>query len=228
MSNKHRILIIDDDKDILELLQYNLIKEGYDVLGVSKSTDSLDAAKAFQPELIILDIMMPFVNGIEVCKQLRSTPEFKNTYIFFLTALSDKQLQKEALETGGDDFIQKITGLRALTYKISTVLKKKLVIRKSVKHIELGDLIIDRNSRLVAYKGKTIKLSESEFEIMYFFAQNPKKLISRESLLNNIWGSDVYLLAKTLDNYLKNVSEKLGVDLVKQVREGKYKLETSG
>ncbi len=227
MTNKHRILIIDDDKDIIELLQYNLIKEGYDVLGVSKSTDSMNAAKAFQPELIILDIMMPFINGIEVCKQLRSTPEFKNTYIFFLTALSDKELQQEALETGGDDFIQKITGLRALTHKISTVLKKKLVIRKCVKHIELGNLTIDRNSRLVTYKGKTIQLSESEFEIMYFFAQNPKKLISRESLLNNIWGSDVYLLAKTLDNYLKNVSEKLGVDLVKQVREGKYKLEAS-
>ncbi|QSE96562.1 response regulator transcription factor [Fulvivirga lutea] len=224
-KRKHKILIIDDDKDILELLAYNLDKEGYEVETVSKSTDSLNAAKSFQPDLIILDIMMPKINGIEVCRQLRESSEFNNTYIFFLTAKSDKELQIEALETGGDDFIQKITGLRALTHKISTVLKRKLIIRKCVKEIHLGDLTINRRKRSVAYKGKEIVLSESEFEIIYFFAQNPKKIISRDNLLNNIWGPDVYLLAKTLDTYLMNVADKLGTELIKQVREGKYKLE---
>ncbi|MEQ8924920.1 MAG: response regulator transcription factor [Fulvivirga sp.] len=227
-TKKNKILIIDDDKDILELLAYNLEKEGYEIETVSKSTDSLTAAKSFQPDLIILDIMMPKINGIEVCRQLRESSEFNNTYIFFLTAKSDKELQNEALETGGDDFIQKITGLRALTHKISTVLKRKLIIRKCVKEIHLGDLTINRKNRSVAYKGKEIVLSESEFEIIYFFAQNPKKIISRDNLLNNIWGPDVYLLAKTLDTYLMNVAEKLGTELIKQVREGKYKLEKVG
>ena len=222
---KHKILLVDDDHDILELLQYNLEKEGYEVRAVSKSTESLSAAQDFHPDLIILDIMMPKINGIEVCRQLRENPEFKNTYIFFLTALSDRELQTQALDTGGDDFIQKITGLRALTHKIGTVLKKKLVIRKWVKQIQLGDLVIDRENRLVNYKGKDISLSEAEFEIIYFFAQNPKKIISKDNLVNNIWGSDVYLLAKTLDTYLKNVTDKLGTELIAQVREGKYRLE---
>ena len=222
---KHKILLVDDDQDILELLQYNLEKEGYEVRAVSKSTESLSAAQDFHPDLIILDIMMPKINGIEVCRQLRENPEFKNTYIFFLTALSDRELQTQALDTGGDDFIQKITGLRALTHKIGTVLKKKLVIRKWVKQIQLGDLVIDRENRLVNYKGKDISLSEAEFEIIYFFAQNPKKIISKDNLVNNIWGSDEYLLAKTLDTYLKNVTDKLGTELIAQVREGKYRLE---
>lgn len=224
-TTKYKILIIDDDRDILDLLEYNLVKEGYEVLSVIKSAESLEVANNFHPDLIILDIMMPKINGIEVCRQLRGNPNFNDTYIFFLTAKSDKQLQLEALETGGDDFIQKITGLRALTHKIRTVLKKKLVIRKCIKEIHLGDLKINRLKRSVAYKGKEIVLSESEFEIIYFFAQNPKKIISKDSLLNNIWGSDVYLLAKTLDTYLNNVSDKLGMELIKQVREGKYKLE---
>ena len=224
-NSKHKILIIDDDKDIIELLEYNLMKEGYDVLSVDKSTESIMVANIFQPDLIILDIMMPKINGIEVCRQLRENPNFNNTYIFFLTAKSDRQLQQEALATGGDDFIQKITGLRALSHKIKTVLKKKLVIRKCIKEIELGDLRISRSNRSVSYKGKEIVLSEAEFEIMYFFAQNPRKVITKDSLLNNIWGQDVYLLTKTLDTYLSNVADKFGTELIKQVKEGRYKLE---
>lgn len=221
---KHKILIIDDDQDILELLKYNLEKSGYEVKAICKSVNSLKVAKAFHPDLIILDIMMPKINGIEVCRQLRENPEFKNTYIFFLTALSDRELQIQALSTGGDDYIQKITGLRALTHKVGTVLKKKLIIRKWVKQIQLGDLIIERDSKTVIYKGREISLSEAEFEIMYFFAQNPKRLISRDNLLNNVWGNDVFLLTKTLDTYLKNVSEKVGMEVIRQVKEGKYRL----
>ncbi len=222
---KYRILIIDDDKDIVELLQYNLQKEGYEVFGVSKSTESIHAAEVFKPDLIVLDIMMPFINGIEICKKLRDNPDFKNVYIFFLTAISDKALKNEALDIGGDDYIQKITGLRALNHKISTVLKKKLVIRKWVKQITLGDLKLDRAKKQVEYKGRPLQFSEAEFEILFFFAQNPKKLISKEHLINNIWGSDVYAITKTIDNYLKNVTERIGPELFKQVKEDKYRLQ---
>ena len=218
----YRILIIDDDKDILELLKYNLEKEGYEVYTLSKGTSCVAKAMELKPDLIVLDIMMPRINGLEVCRQLRQYADFQNTYIFFLTALSDRQMRKEALELGGDDFIQKITGLRALTYKISTVLHENLVIRKSMKHISIGKLEIDRPSQEVVYEGRRIRLSEAEFEILYFFAQNPEREISRDRLLQNIWGSDVFILAKTLDVYLKNVARKVGVDLIRQPRDGQY------
>lgn len=224
-TSKYRVLIVDDDKDILELLRYNLEKEGYDVCVINKGIDSIKTAVAFKPDLIVLDILMPKINGLEVCKKLRAYEGFRNTYIFFLTALSDRKIRKEAFEMGGDDFIQKITGLRALTYKISTVLQHDLIIRKSIPHIHLGDLVVDRLNQEVIYKGKRILLSEAEFEILYFFAQNPAKEISRDSLLQNIWGSDVFLLAKTLDVYLKNVARKLGVEVIRQIREGRYRLE---
>lgn len=227
MSNpaNHKILIVDDDKDILDLLQYNLEKDGYTVKVERKSTHSIETAGKFHPDLIILDIMMPKINGIEVCRQLREHPDFKNTYIFFLTAKSDKQLQLKALNTGGDDYIEKITGLRALTYKISTVLKKNLVIRKSVERINIGDMVIDRNASSVTYKSKEVALPKYEFELLYFFAQNPKKVITRDNLLHNIWGSDVYVLAKSVDTYITNLTQKIGEGLISRVEEGKYKFQ---
>ena len=223
---KYKILIVDDDKDILDLLQYNLEREGYQVKGETKSVNSVETAIAFEPDLIILDIMMPYVNGIEICRRLRSLDPFKGTYIFFLTAKSDMNLQIEALNTGGDDYIEKITGLRALSYKVSTVLKKKLVIRKSVRKIKLGDLTIDRNSSSVTYRGRRIELPKHEFELLYFFAQNPRKIITQDNLLHNIWGSDIYLFAKSVDTYVQNIGQKIGTGLISKVKDDRYRFET--
>ena len=225
MSNKkYKILIVDDDKDILDLLQYNLEREGYEVRSETKSTRSIETAIEFAPNLIILDIMMPYISGIEICKQLRSIESFKSTYIFFLTAKSDKHLQIEAQNTGGDDYIEKITGLRALSYKVATVLKKNLVIRKSVSEIRIGDLVLDRNENIVWIKNKRVELSQHEFELLYFLAQNPKKAITTDSLLHNIWGSEVYLFAKSVDTYVQNIRQKLGRGLISKVRDDRYRL----
>ncbi|MBL6448938.1 response regulator [Fulvivirga sp. 29W222] len=224
-SINHKILIVDDDKDILDLLQYNLEKDGYTVKVERKGTHSLETAGKFHPDLIILDIMMPKINGIEVCRQLREHPDFKNTYIFFLTAKSDKQLQLKALDTGGDDYIEKITGLRTLTHKISTVLKKDLVIRKSIEKINIGDMTIDRRASSVTYKSKKMSLPKYEFELLYFFAQNPKKVITRDNLVHNIWGSDVYVLARSVDTYITNLTQKIGEGLISRIEEGKYKFQ---
>ncbi|MEM9859724.1 MAG: response regulator transcription factor [Bacteroidota bacterium] len=223
---KYKILIVDDDKDILDLLQYNLEREGYEVRSETKSTRSIETALEFVPNLIILDIMMPYINGIEVCKQLRALEHFKNTYIFFLTAKSDKHLQIEALNTGGDDYIEKITGLRALSHKVGTVLKKNLVIRKSMSEIKVGELLLDRNRNTASIKGRSVELSQHEFELLYFLAQNPRKAITTDSLLHNIWGSDVYLFAKSIDSYIQNIKQKLGINLISKVTEGKYRLAT--
>lgn len=224
-DSPHRILLVDDDKDILDLLQYNFEREGYLVATEKNSQNALNTAKQFHPDLIILDIMMPKINGIEVCAQLRDSSEFKNTYIFFLTAKSEKELQKEALESGGDDFIEKITGLRALTYKVSTVLKKNLVIRKGVKEIRLGELTVDRSNNSAYYKNKVVKLPKHEFELLFFMAQNPKKTITHDSILHNIWGSDVYIFAKSIDAYVNNITQKIGSTLIAKLNGNKYKLD---
>lgn len=226
-EQKSKILLVDDDKDILDLLQYNLEREGYIVRSEINSLNSINTALEFEPDLIILDVMMPEINGIEICKKLRSDEHFQNTYIFFLTAKSEKHFELEAFEMGGDDYIPKMTGLRALTHKVGAVLKKRLVIRKSVNEINIGGLKIDRLTSQATYKDRSVLLSEYEFELLYFFAQNPKKVIAHESILNNIWGSEIYLLAKSIDTYINSIRKKLGVGLIAEVKEGKYKLEVA-
>jgi two-component system, OmpR family, alkaline phosphatase synthesis response regulator PhoP len=226
MAEKHKILIVDDDKDILELLKYNLEKDGYDVYVEKNSVHSIKRAMQVHPELIILDIMMPEMNGLQVCDQLRRTPDFKETFIFFLTAKSQKLLQMQAFEIGGDDFIEKITGLRSLSHKVSSVLDKNLIIRKRAREVEVNGLSLDRAQRVARFNGKKIVLSQYEFELLFFFAQNPKKIITRENLLPNIWGSDIYLVAKSVDFFIQNVCSKLGAGVICSVRDGRYKLNT--
>ncbi len=221
---RHKILIVDDDFDILELLKYNFEREGYDVYVEEEGAKSVETAGKCHPDLIILDIMMPGLNGLEVCERLRKLKDFEKTYIFFLTAKSQKFLQAQAFDMGGDDYIEKITGLRALTHKVRSVLKKDLVIRKGIKEIKLKSMVIDRENRLVHYKGKQIELSNYEFELLYFFAQNPKKIIKHDSLLHNIWGSDIYLIAKSVDTYVNSICSKVGATVINKERGDSYKL----
>ena len=203
-----RVLLVDDDQDILELLEYNLEKEGYKVKTLDDSNVAVSVAIDFSPDLIILDIMMPRPNGIEICKALRSLKRFAHTYIFFLTAKSDQQA---ALDTGGDDYIEKVIGLRALTYKVSTVLKRRFVIRKSVPELQIGEICLNRKANAVKINKQEIKLSKPEFELLFFFAQNPRKMISQENLLCNIWGSEIYLFDTSVDVYIQNLKMKLGL-----------------
>jgi len=219
-----KILLVDDDRDILDLLRYNLVKEGFDVYCVDSSHEAIAIAKDFNPDLIILDIMMPHPNGIELCRELRSLEQFENTYIFFLTAKSESYYQQAAFETGGDDFIEKIIGLRALTCKVRSVLKRKFQIRKSVNELRLGKLIIRRKSNSVHIGNKEIVLSKPEFELLFFFAQNPQKSISQENLLHNIWGSEVYLLDSSVDIYINNLRHKLGLNWIHQTKDKEYQL----
>ncbi len=146
MGKKHRILVVDDDQDILDLLKYNLDKDGFKTKTVTNSEHGLIAAISFHPDLIILDIMMSGMNGIELCKVLRGKPQFKDTYIFFLTANSDQRIHELAVETGGDELIEKVIGLRELSSKIKAVLLEKWVIHKHKSIIRIGDLEIDRKA----------------------------------------------------------------------------------
>jgi len=227
MVNKRasRVMLVDDDPDILDLLAYNLEKDGIKVMALSDSLSAVSAALDFSPDLIILDIMMPHPNGIEICKELRSIKRFEDTYIFFLTAKSEHYYLQAALDTGGDDFIEKVVGLRALTYKVRTVLKRKFVIRKSVPELKIGDISIKRRSNSVSVGDREIVLSKPEFELLFFFAQNPKKAISQESLLRNIWGSETYLFDTSVDVYIHNLKKKLGLKLIRRTPNNNYRLD---
>jgi two-component system alkaline phosphatase synthesis response regulator PhoP len=229
MGNKKpfRVMVVDDDKDILELLEYNLEREGFVVRTVENSEEAIAVAKDFIPDLIILDIMMPHRNGIEVCRELRSIRLFQDTFIFFLTAKSERYYHEAALDTGGDDYIEKIIGLRALTYKVSTVLKRKFIIRKSVKEVRVGNLRIRRRSRSVKIGDREIMLSQPEFELLFFFAQNPRKIITLENLLHNIWGSEIYLFDTSIDVYIQSLKKKIGIDLIRQMSDHRYRFYTS-
>jgi two-component system alkaline phosphatase synthesis response regulator PhoP len=225
-EKKHfRVLVVDDDKDILELLEYNLEKEGFTVKTIDESQDAVAVAKDFSPDLIILDIMMPHPNGIEICRELRSMKRFADTYIFFLTAKSENYYHEAALDTGGDDYIEKVIGLRALTYKVATVLKRKFVIRKSIAELKIGNLRIHRKSNSVQIGDDEITLSKPEFELLFFFAQNPSKVISHENLLQNIWGSEIYLFDTSIDVYIQNLKKKLGINLIHRTSDNRYRLD---
>lgn len=221
-KDAYRIMAVDDDPDILELLKYNFEKEGFKVKTVQDSTKAVATALKFKPDLIILDIMMDPPNGIEICKRLRELSLFKDTYIFFLTARSENYYQDAALDTGGDDFIEKIIGLRALTNKVITVLRGNYVIRKSERTVVMGELVVDRRGGAVLY-GQPLPLSKIELELLYFLSQNPKKVISEENLINNLWGSDTFSTTSSPHLFLENLIQKLGPRWIENLGNGKYR-----
>ena len=222
-KNLSKVLLIDDDTDILELLKYNLEKEGYTVKAVADSTMAVKAALKFLPNLIILDIMMPHPNGIEICKALRQRKEFEETYIFFLTAKSESYYHEAALDTGGDDFIEKVIGLRALTNKVTTVLKGRYTIRKSTTEFQIGKITLNRKSSTVTVRDRQLALNKPEFELLFFLAQNPGKVITRENLLGNIWGSEIFLSNAAVDKYIRDLQFKLGTHVIQTLSADRYR-----
>jgi two-component system, OmpR family, alkaline phosphatase synthesis response regulator PhoP len=211
MEKIYKILIVDDDVDMIELLKYNLEREGFDVKAVTDSQLAVDVAIDFMPDLIVLATMVPQKSGIEICKKLRLLPLFSATYIFFLTSTLDQYYHDQDIvfEAGGDDFIEKRVGLRVLTNKILTVLKENFVIRKGVSPLTFGDLVINRKSSAVYLKNQPISFSRQEFDLLFFFAQNPKKVITVDNLVSNIWGSDTFLVDLPVASYIKSISQKL-------------------
>ncbi len=224
MAKGSRILVVDDDLDILDLLEYNLEKEGFKVKCLDGSQGVVEVVSTFQPDLVILDVMMPGLNGIEVCKRLRALPWFRDNYIFFLTARSEFYFQEAAFETGADDYIEKIVGMRALTHKIVTVLNKNYVIRKREQELTIGSMKINRKKSTVAIDNKEMTLSKPEMELLFFFAQNPDKVISAEMLQNNIWGSEVFSTSLPLVGYLENLTKKIGPSWITVAGENRYRL----
>ena len=220
-----KILVVDDEVDILELLKYNLKKEGYTVKTVTNGIDAIETAKNFFPDLVLLDIMMPNQDGVETCRQLRELSELENTFIIFLTARSEEYSEVAAFDIGADDYITKPIKPRALMSRIGAIFRRGEVKSKDVNLISVGDLTIDKTSYTIIIKDKKITLPKKEFQLLYFLAQNPNKVFSRDDLLQNIWGTDVYVLARTVDVHIRKVREKIGEGFIRTVKGVGYKFE---
>ncbi|GAA0890867.1 response regulator transcription factor [Fulvivirga kasyanovii] len=225
MGNKqgHKVLVVDDEEAILELLKYNLEKQGYEVKTALDGVKGVEIAKRFKPDLILLDIMMPRQDGVETCRQLREIPDISGTFIIFLTARSEEYSEVAAFDVGADDYITKPIKPRALMSRINAFFRRDTKKKEVTNQISIGDLVIDRTSYTVQMKGNEVSLPKKEFELLYFLAQNPNKVFDRDELLQNIWGSDVYVLARTVDVHIRKVREKIGDDYIKTIKGVGYK-----
>jgi two-component system alkaline phosphatase synthesis response regulator PhoP len=226
-QRKHKVLIVDDEPDIVELLQYNLEKEGYEVQTASSGKKALSVAKNFIPDLILMDIMMPEMDGVETCRQLRERPEMANTYIIFLTARSEEYSEIAAFDVGADDFLTKPIRPRALMSRINALFRREVQKTSPEEHdvIRIGEFAIDKTSYTLMKGEEQITLPKKEFELLYFLASNPYKVFSRDDLLHHIWGADVYVLARTVDVHIRRVREKIGEDYITTVKGVGYKFE---
>lgn len=227
MGNKQsqKVLVVDDEADILEILKYNLEKEGYEVETAGDGEQAVAIAKKFKPQLVLLDIMMPNQDGVETCRQLREAPETSGSFIIFLTARSEEYSEVAAFENGADDYITKPIKPRALMSRINAYFRRDTKKKKETSKITIGDLTIDRTSYSVTVGDKKITLPKKEFELLYFLAQNPNKVFNRDDLLQNIWGSDVYVLARTVDVHVRKVREKVGEGYITTIKGVGYKFD---
>lgn len=228
---KNKVLIVDDEPDILEMLKYNLEKEGYEVKTASDGKKAVTVAKTFLPELILMDIMMPVMDGVEACRLLRGMPEMLNTYIIFLTARTEEYSEVAAFDVGADDYLTKPIKPRALMSRINALFRReaqKTVSTSEGEILKVAELVIDRNSYTLTKNGVEIALPKKEFELLFFLAQNPNKVYNRDDLLQNIWGSDVYVLARTVDVHIRRVREKIGEDYIRTVKGVGYKFNADG
>jgi len=223
---KQKILIVDDEPDILELIEYNLKKEGYQVHLASNGQEAVAEAKKVLPDLIVLDIMMPKMDGIEACRIMRTMPEFKNTFMVFLTARSEEYSEIAGFNVGADDYIAKPIKPRALVSRINAILRRNNGPDEvSDNKLEVGDLVIDRESYLVYQNGQKVVLAKKEFELLYLLASKPGKVYTREVILKNIWEDSVVVTNRTIDVHIRKLREKLGEMYVSTVKGVGYKFE---
>lgn len=225
-STKQKILVVDDEPDIRELIEYNLKKEGYQVFTASNGQEGVSEAKRSHPDLIILDIMMPKMDGIEACRILRTMNEFKNTFMVFLTARSEEYSEIAGFNVGADDYIAKPIKPRALVSRINAILRRNSQADEPLENkLEIADLTIDRETYLVYRKGEKIVLAKKEFELLYLLASKPGKVYTREVILKSIWEDSVVVTNRTIDVHIRKLREKLGEDYISTVKGVGYKFD---
>lgn len=217
-----KILIVDDEQDILELVKYNLEKEGYKCYTANNGREAVAKAKDKQPDLILLDIMMPIMDGIETCRQIRQNPDLQDVYIAFLTARGEEYSELAGFDVGADDYIKKPIKPRVLTSRVKALLKRKKE-NISVDMFCVGDITINRDTFDVSLRGKKLVLPKKEFELLYLLASKPGQVYTREKILNKVWGYDVDVVDRTIDVHIRKIREKIGDHRIKTIKGVGYK-----
>jgi len=229
MSNDSiKILLVDDEPDILEILSYNLSAEGYSISTASNGLEAVKKAKKLQPHLIIMDVMMPEMDGIEACEKIRILPELKDTVITFLTARGEDYSQVAGFEAGADDYITKPIKPKVLVSKIKALLRRlnEATPIENSELITVGDLTIDREAYKIIYKGNELVLPRKEFELLSLLASKPGKVFKRDEILDKVWGNEVVVGGRTIDVHIRKLREKIGDDSFKTIKGVGYKFTT--
>ncbi|MEO8711236.1 MAG: response regulator transcription factor [Parafilimonas sp.] len=220
------ILIADDEPDIVEIISYNLLKEGYTVYTAKDGNEALDKARLTNPHLFILDILMPYKNGVEVCKILRAQPKFKDVLIILLTALSDENSHIKGLDSGADDFITKPISPKVLLSRVNALFRRTEKEKEDI--ITAGNIIIDATKYKVSVNGNIVLLAKKEFELLYLLAAKPGRVFLRNEILEQVWGNEVIVGDRTIDVHIRKIRQKLGVNCINTIKGVGYKFNYEG
>ena len=226
MNNQNiTILLVDDEPDILEIVGYNLSQEGYKIVTASNGREAIHVAKTELPQLIIMDVMMPEMDGIEACEKIRQFPELQNTIITFLTARSEDYSQMAGFDAGADDYIPKPIKPRILVSKVKALLRRVKDFVESSDVLNVGGIEINREEYKIVKEGKEIILPRKEFELFYLLASKPGKVFTREEILDKVWGNEVVVGGRTIDVHIRKLREKIGDEFFKTIKGVGYKIE---
>lgn len=227
-NHQHSVLLIDDEPDVLEFLGYNLTKEGFKVFTAPDGVKGIQIMKQQQPDLIVLDVMMPGMDGIETCAQIRNTPGFNDVYVVFLTARAEDYSQLAGFEAGADDYVTKPVKPKILISRIRALLKRaksNAAVSSPKSMLMLNDLLIDREKYIIIKEGNEIILPRKEFELLALMASRPNRVFSRDEIFDAVWGPDIIVGDRTIDVHIRRIREKIGIDNIKTVKGVGYKYE---
>jgi two-component system alkaline phosphatase synthesis response regulator PhoP len=225
MAKKPTVLLVDDDPDIREFVTFNLEKEGYSVVTAKDGAEGVEAAKKHRPDLILLDVMMPGMDGIEACEAIRSNPDIATTLIAFLSARGEDYSQVAGFDAGADDYITKPIRPKVLVSRVKALLRRNGKDAEPVGSLERGDLSINLEKYQVYLKGNLIEMPRKEFELLHLLASKPGKVFSRDSIMDRVWGSEVIVGGRTIDVHIRKIREKIGDDTIKTIKGVGYKFE---
>lgn len=225
MSDKQTILVVDDEQDLLDLIEYNLKKEGFDVLKAEDGKEGIKMARKHLPDLVLLDIMMPKMDGLEAVEVMRDDDDLKRIPIIFLTARGDEKTEVEGLNKGGDDYITKPISTTKLISRIKAVLRRFEETEEPANRLEVHDIIIDKDRYIVTRGEEEFQLPRKEFELLYFLASRKGKVMDRQTLLNQVWGDNIYVVDRTVDVHVRKIREKLGDEYIETVKGVGYRFK---
>jgi len=223
--SKQKILLVDDEPDILEMIGFNLEREGFEVFTAPNGRKALDLARAHTPDLILLDVMMPEMDGMETCRELRDDARLKNTIIAFLTARNEDYSQIAGFDAGADDYISKPIKPRVLVSRVKALLRRGIPTVVEQPRRDLAGIVIDKERYVVYKDGVELSLPKKEFELLALLASQPGRVFTRENILSSVWGNDVIVGDRTIDVHIRKLREKLGDDFFKTIKGVGYKFE---